>query len=439
MPQRNGALEDGYARVSVVIGTQWGDEGKGKLVDLLSESTDVVCRCQGGNNAGHTVIHSGQEYFFHMIPSGVMNPKALAIIGNGAVVNIAELFKEIEEAESKGLKDVEHRVRISDRCHIIIDVHRMADGLEEELRGKGSIGTTKRGIGPTYSSKVTRNGLRMCDFVGNWDAFVTKYNELITYVRRRYPKLDINVQESLRELAAYRQRISPMVCDTVSLMNKLISDPNCEILVEGAQSNMLDVDFGTYPNVTSSNCTVGGACTGLGVPPARIGPVYGVLKAYTTRVGSGPFPTELKDGIGSRLQELGKEWGVTTKRRRRVGWLDTVIVRYAHMINNFSALALTKLDVLDGLEEVFIGRAYVDTETGQELAVPPADSSILERVNVVYDILPGWSETTRGCTSFDQLPEAARQYVLAAERLCGVPIRWIGTGASRDAIIVRDV
>ncbi|KAA3677502.1 adenylosuccinate synthase [Paragonimus westermani] len=437
------------SNVVVVTGAQWGDEGKGKLVDLLSENANVVCRCQGGNNAGmwsigagfmfsgHTVVRDGQEFFFHLIPSGMVNPGALGIIGNGTVVNLPGLFEEIKEATSKGLLNLEKRLHISDRCHIVFDLHQAVDKLEEEIRGTGSIGTTKKGIGPAYSSKITRNGIRMCDLLGDWENLVKKYTELVKYAERRYPKLNVNIEDSLEKLKHYRQRLSGMVCDSVTLINKLASDPECMILVEGAQSCMLDVDFGTYPHVTSSNCTIGGVCTGLGLPPAQIGSVYGVVKAYTTRVGSGPFPTELHDSLGEQLQQIGREWGVTTKRRRRVGWLDTVIVRYAHMINHFTALALTKLDILDGLKEVRIGRAYVDQETGRELPAPPADSTVLNRVTVVYETLPGWSESTRDCTSFDALPEAARQYVLTVERLCGVPIRWIGTGAPRTSMIVR--
>ncbi|THD20580.1 Adenylosuccinate synthetase [Fasciola hepatica] len=434
--EMNGSTEN--TKVTVVIGAQWGDEGKGKLVDLLSSDSDVICRCQGGNNAGHTVMTNGQKYFFHMLPSGIINPHALAVIGNGTVVNLPALFEEIDEACNKGLEEVGKRLKISDRCHLVFDFHQLMDGLEEEIRGTGLIGTTKKGIGPAYSSKVTRNGLRMCDLIGDWDAFSIKYAELVDYVKRRYPNLEINTEESLERLYSYRKRLSGMVCDTVSLMNKLLNTPGCEILVEGAQSCMLDVDFGTYPFVTSSNCTVGGVCTGLGLPPSRIDVIYGVIKAYTTRVGSGVFPTELHDGIGERLQEIGQEFGVTTKRRRRVGWLDTMIVRYAHMINHFTALALTKLDVLDGLKEVRIGYSYVNTKTGNEIEDFPADLSVLENVTVLYHTMPGWSQSTRECCKFADLPPEAQAYVKAVERFCGVPIRWIGTGASRDAIIVRD-
>ncbi|CAH8468251.1 unnamed protein product [Heterobilharzia americana] len=337
--------------VSVVLGAQWGDEGKGKLVDLLSESATVVCRCQGGNNAGHTVVAEGQEYFFHLLPSGIVNSNVLAIVGNGVVVNLRGLFQEIEEAISKGLLDVTSRLRISDRCHLVFDIHQEVDRMEEELRGANLIGTTKKGIGPAYSSKITRNGLRMCDLMGDWNQFTVKYEELVGYVKRRYPKLETNVEEALEQLKTYREKLSGMVCDTVLLVNKLVENHEANVLVEGAQSCMLDIDFGTYPHVTSSNCSIGGVCTGLGIAPSRIGRVYGVIKAYTTRVGSGTFPTELLDGVGESIQKKGHEWGVTTKRMRRIGWLDTVVVRYAHMINDFTALALTKLDILDDLEE----------------------------------------------------------------------------------------
>nr|CAH8825995.1 unnamed protein product [Trichobilharzia regenti] len=425
--------------VSVVLGAQWGDEGKGKLVDYLCESATVACRCQGGNNAGHTVVAGGKEYFFHLLPSGIANPNVLAIVGNGVVVNLQGLFQEIEEASTKGLPDVASRLRISDRCHLVFDIHLEADRMEEELRGANLIGTTKKGIGPAYSSKITRNGLRVGDLIGDWDRFTAKYKELVAYFKRRYCSLDVNVEESLEQLKTYRQKLSGMVCDTVSLINKLATTQEANIVVEGAQSCMLDIDFGTYPHVTSSNCSIGGVCTGLGLPPSRIGPVYGVIKAYTTRVGSGAFPTELLDGIGESIQKKGHEWGVTTKRMRRIGWLDIVVVRYAHMINDFTALALTKLDVLDDLEEVKIGRAYIDPESGKELSEFPSDSAVLNRVVVVYETLPGWKTSTHDCRNYDELPTAARVFIETVEKLINIPIRWIGTGASRDATIIRSV
>ncbi|KAH8850131.1 Adenylosuccinate synthetase [Schistosoma japonicum] len=425
--------------VSVVLGAQWGDEGKGKLVDLLSESSTVVCRCQGGNNAGHTVVAGGKEYFFHLLPSGIINPNVLAIIGNGVVVNLEALFQEINEAVNKGLLDVASRLRISDRCHLVFPLHQEIDRMEEELRGLNLLGTTKKGIGPAYSSKVTRNGLRVCDLIGDWDQFTAKYKELVNYVKRRYPALEINVEESLEQLKTYREMLSGMVCDSVLLINKLTESKQTKILVEGAQSCMLDIDFGTYPHVTSSNCSIGGVCTGLGLSPSRVGSVYGVIKAYTTRVGSGPFPTELLDGIGEYIQKKGNEWGVTTKRMRRIGWLDTVVIRYAHIINDFNALALTKIDVLDGLKEVKIARAYVDPETGNELSSFPADPFILSRVVVIYETLPGWKASTQNCRVYDELPPAAKTFIETVEKLLNIPIRWIGTGASRDSIIIRSV
>ncbi|KAK4473521.1 hypothetical protein MN116_002882 [Schistosoma mekongi] len=423
--------------VSVVLGAQWGDEGKGKLVDLLSESSTVVCRCQGGNNAGHTVVAGGKEYFFHLLPSGIINPNVLAIIGNGVVVNLEALFQEINEAVSKGLLDVASRLRISDRCHLVFPLHQEIDRMEEELRGLSLLGTTKKGIGPAYSSKVTRNGLRVCDLMGDWDQFTVKYKELVNYVKRRYPALEINVEESLEQLKIYRGKLSGMVCDSILLINELTESKQTRILVEGAQSCMLDIDFGTYPYVTSSNCSIGGVCTGLGLSPYRVGSVYGVIKAYTTRVGSGPFPTELLDGIGEYIQRKGSEWGVTTKRMRRIGWLDTVVIRYAHIINHFNALALTKIDVLDGLKEVKIARAYVDPETGHELNSFPADSFILSRVVVIYETLPGWETSTQNCRVYDELPPTAKTFIETVEKLLNIPIRWIGTGASRDSIIIR--
>uniref|UniRef100_A0A3P9ISZ9 Adenylosuccinate synthetase n=1 Tax=Oryzias latipes TaxID=8090 RepID=A0A3P9ISZ9_ORYLA len=353
-------------KVTVVLGAQWGDEGKGKVVDLLAMDADIVCRCQGGNNAGHTVVVDSVEYDFHLLPSGVLNKKATSFIGNGVVIHLPGLFEEAEKnlQKGKGLQGWEERLKISERAHIVFNFHQAVDGIQEQQRqqqeGK-NLGTTKKGIGPAYSSKAARNGLRVCDLVSDFSVFEDKC--LAEHYKRMYPKLNINIEEELEQLKGFAERLRPLVTDGVYFMHKALTGPSKKILVEGANAALLDIDFGTYPFVTSSNCTVGGVCTGLGVPPSYVGRVYGVVKAYTTRVGVGAFPTEQDNDIGELLQSRGREFGVTTGRRRRCGWLDLVLVRYAHMVNGFSAIALTKLDILDTLPEIKVGVAYkVDGE-----------------------------------------------------------------------------
>ncbi|KAH9282914.1 Adenylosuccinate synthetase [Echinococcus granulosus] len=402
--------------VSVVVGAQWGDEGKGKIVDMLSARCDVICRCQGGNNAGHTVVVDDTQYFFHLVPSGIIRSDTMCVIGNGV---------EIDTLTKQGVPDVESRIRISESAHLVFDVHRRVDELEEEARGRYIIGTTKRGIGPTYASKVSRRGLRVVDLVGDWNIFCERYESLVGFYKSHYPTLNVDVKRSLEELSSYRDRLRPMVRNIAFLVNKFAMVDTHRLLVECAQSTMLDIDFGTYPYVTSSNCSVGGVCTGLGLPPSRIGSVFGVCKAYTTRVGSGAFPTELTGELAEKLQTVGHEFGVTTGRKRRVGWLDTVVLRYAHMINNFTAIALTKLDVLDDFDEVKIAKDYIDPTTGEVLQCFPSDLSLLSRVEVVYETLPGWKTRTMSIKKYEDMPENARNYVETIERLCDFHVRWI--------------
>ncbi|VDM31262.1 unnamed protein product [Hydatigera taeniaeformis] len=427
--------------VSVVVGAQWGDEGKGKIVDMLSARCDVICRCQGGNNAGmfhsiyllapgHTVVVDDAQYFFHLVPSGIIRSDTMCIIGNGVVINLQDLFKAC-------IPDVEGRIRISESAHLVFDVHRRVDELEEEARGRYVIGTTKRGIGPTYASKVSRRGLRVADLVGDWNVFCERYQSLVDFYESHYPTLSVDVKRSLEELSGYRDRLKPMVRNTAFLVNKFAMADTHRLLVECAQSTMLDIDFGTYPYVTSSNCSVGGVCTGLGLPPSRIGCVFGVSKAYTTRVGSGAFPTELTGELAEKLQTVGYEFGVTTGRKRRVGWLDAVVLRYAHMINNFTAIALTKLDVLDDLDEVKIAKDYIDPTTGEILQCFPSDLSLLSRVSVIYETLPGWKTKTTGIKKYVDLPENTRKYIEMVEKLCELHVRWIGVGQGREDIISK--
>uniref|UniRef100_A0A673CAC4 Adenylosuccinate synthetase n=1 Tax=Sphaeramia orbicularis TaxID=375764 RepID=A0A673CAC4_9TELE len=419
-------------RVTVVLGAQWGDEGKGKVVDLLAQEADMVCRCQGGNNAGHTVVVDSVEYDFHLLPSGIINPKVTAFIGNGVVIHLPGLFEEAEKNERKG-KGWEQRLIISDRAHIgnvcplspsstVFDFHQAVDGVQEQQRqeqaGK-NLGTTKKGIGPVYSAKAARTGLRICDLLADFTQFSERYKVLAQQYKAMYPTLEIDIEGELVKLKDYVERIKPMVRDGVHFMYEALHGPPKTILVEGANAALLDIDFGTYPFVTSSNCTVGGVCTGLGMPPQNVGEVYGVVKAYTTRVGIGAFPSEQSNDIGELLQTRGKEVGVTTGRKRRCGWLDLVLIKYAHMINGFTAIALTKLDILDVFPEIKVGVAYkVDNQIIPHF---PANQEVLQRVEVQYETLPGWNSDTSAARSFEELPENAQKYVRYIEEHVGVP------------------
>ncbi|RMC12574.1 hypothetical protein DUI87_10095 [Hirundo rustica rustica] len=394
-------------RVTVVLGAQWGDEGKGKVVDLLAQDADIVCRCQGGNNAGHTVVVDAVEYDFHLLPSGIINPKVTAFIGNGVVIHLPGLFEEAEKNLKKGK---------------VFDFHQAADGIQEQQRqeqaGK-NLGTTKKGIGPVYSSKAARSGLRMCDLVSDFDDFSERFKVLANQYKAIYPTLKIDIEGELEKLKGYMEKVKPMVRDGVYFMYEALHGPPKKILVEGANAALLDIDFGTYPFVTSSNCTVGGVCTGLGMPPQNVGEVYGVVKAYTTRVGIGAFPTEQDNEIGELLQQRGKEFGVTTGRKRRCGWLDLVSLRYVYMINGFTALALTKLDILDVFPEIKVGVAY--KLDGEIIPHFPANHEVLNKVEVQYETLPGWVTDISNARTFDELPVNAQNYVRFIEMELGVP------------------
>ncbi|XP_043931590.1 adenylosuccinate synthetase isozyme 2-like [Protopterus annectens] len=425
-------------RVTVVLGAQWGDEGKGKVVDLLAVDADIVCRCQGGNNAGHTVVVDSVEYDFHLLPSGVINKNAISFIGNGVVIHLPGLFEEAQKnlQKGKGLEGWESRTVISDRAHIVFDFHQAADGIQEQQRqeqaGK-NLGTTKKGIGPAYSSKASRVGLRICDLLADFQEFSKKFKVLAGQYKSMYPSLNIDTEKELECLKDYAEKIRPLVKDGVYFMYKALNGPTKKILVEGANAALLDIDFGTYPFVTSSNCTVGGVCTGLGIPPQNVGDVYGVVKAYTTRVGVGSFPTEQSNELGDLLQSRGREFGVTTGRKRRCGWLDLVLVKYAHMINGFTAVAVTKLDILDVIEEIKIGVAY--RLDGKKIPYFPANQEVLNKVEVDYVTLPGWCSNTAHVRSFEELPENAQKYIHFIEEFLNVPVKWIGVGKSRESMI----
>lgn len=437
-------MSDG--KVSVVLGLQWGDEGKGKLVDILAAEADIVCRFAGGNNAGHTIVVDGVKYDFHLLPSGVSHAKCMNIIGHGVVVHLPGLFAEIESNMKKGphLDGWESRLFISDRAHLVLDAHQAVDGLQEAARGSSSIGTTRKGIGPTYASKASRQGLRVCDLVGDKAAFEARFRALIADLKRANPGLEVDIDAELERYAQYAERIRPLVRDTIGYLHASLSlvpsraatpaSPSraLSVLVEGANATMLDLDMGTYPYVTSSSCTIGGVCTGLGLPPRAIGEVYGVIKSYCTRVGEGAFPTELTDAIGQQIQRVGHEYGTTTWRARRCGWFDLPQVRFACALNGVSSLCVTKLDVLDGLDEVWVGVGYA--LDGEECGVP-AHQEDLRKVTVQYKKMPGWKGSCKGAQKFEDLPAEAQAYIKELEVLVGVPIKWIGVGPAREEMI----
>lgn len=421
-------------KATVILGTQWGDEGKGKVVDMLATDADVVCRCQGGNNADHTVVVDGAEYNFHLLPTGIINPTCKSVIGNGVVIHLPGLFEELQKNENKGLKDWKERLLISDRAHLVFDFHQAVDGLQEQEKsekGQG-LGTTKMGIGPAYSSKVTRNGLRVGDLIGDFKQFQEKFIGLVSMYQRMFPSLRVDVDSELKKYEKYAKEIAPIVKETVCFLNRSLRDGK-KVLVEGANAGMLDIDFGTYPYVTSSNCSVGGVCTGLGLPPSRIGEVIGVVKAYTTRVGNGPFPTELHDDVGGMLQVRGHEIGMTTKRKRRCGWLDLVVLQFTNMVNGYTGLCITKLDILDILPEIKLGVAY--TIDGKKIDHFPSSVSELAKVEVEYITMPGWQMSTESIRELCDLPENAKKYVAKIEEILDIPIKWIGVGRDRESII----
>ncbi|KAG5421150.1 ADE12 [Candida metapsilosis] len=423
----------------VVLGAQWGDEGKGKLVDLLCDDIDVCARCQGGNNAGHTIVVDGKKFDFHMLPSGLVNPKCENVVGSGVVVHVPSFFQELSNLEAKGL-DGRGRLFVSSRAHLVFDFHQRTDKLKEaELsENKKSIGTTGKGIGPTYSTKASRSGIRVHHLVNPdpkaWDEFKTRYMRLVESRMKRYGEFDYNYEEELARYAKYREELRPFVVDTVEYMHEAIVNKK-KILIEGANALMLDIDFGTYPYVTSSSTGIGGVLTGLGIPPKTIRNIYGVVKAYTTRVGEGPFPTEQLNSVGETLQDVGAEYGVTTGRKRRCGWLDLVVLRYSTLINGYTSLNITKLDVLDKFKEIKVGVAY--RLNGKELKSFPEDLIDLAKVEVIYETLPGWETDITKIKNYDDLPENAKKYLTFIEDYLQVPIQWVGTGPARDSMLVK--
>ena len=421
---------------SVVVGAQWGDEGKGKLIDILSENADVTVRYQGGNNAGHTVVVGDKTYVFHLLPSAILHKNKICVIGNGVVVDPKSLLKEIKEMKKKGVEVSSDRLKISDRCHIVMPYHRVLDGLREKKR-KNKIGTTGRGIGPCYADKVTRCGIRMVDLL-NPRVFRAKLEDNLSEKNEVFSKIfeseEYNFDSIYKEYLRYGRKLKPFVEDTVMYVNEQI-DKKKEVLFEGAQGTFLDIDFGTYPFVTSSNSIVGGVCSGSGVAPTKIDKSIACVKAYTTRVGEGPFPTEFKSKQNDRIRKKGNEFGATTGRPRRCGWFDAVLVRYSVIINGISELAIMKLDVLDEMKTLKICTGY--KYRGKIYKNFPTDYEQLTKSRPVYEDMEGWMAPTTEVRKFAKLPVNARKYIQRLEALVQVKAKYISVGTKRDEIISR--
>lgn len=416
-----------------IVGSQWGDEGKGKIIDVLAKDADVVARAQGGPNAGHTVVVEGDAFVLHLIPSGILRREALCVIGNGVVIAVERLLDEMDKLTARGVT-IGENLLISDRAHLILPYHVWEERLHEEDE-KGRLGTTLRGVGPAYSAKATRvTGIRVCDLL-DFDVFREKFLRNLS----RYASIAassgefLDVERTLAQYETYAERIRPHVCDTSLVLNRAWKDGK-SILYEGAQGSLLDVDFGTYPYVTSSNTTVGGICTGLGLPPFAIEEVVGVVKAYTTRVGMGPFPTEMDAELGEAVRRKGNEYGATTGRPRRCGWLDAVGLRYASRINGFTQLAITKLDVLDYVKTLKIGVGY--RYRGEVLDEFPAQLKVLEECEPVYEELPGWEADTVSALTYAELPGNTRRYLDRIEAILEVPITVVSVGRKRSETIL---
>jgi adenylosuccinate synthase len=419
----------------VLVGAQWGDEGKGKATDLLGDRVDYVVRYQGGNNAGHTVVIGDKKFALHLLPSGILTPECTPVIGNGVVVDLEVLFREIDGLNDRGVDT--SKLLISANAHVITPYHVTVDKVTERFLGKRAIGTTGRGIGPTYGDKMGRLGIRIQDLfdpsilLQKVEGALLQKNDLLVKI---YNRAAVRPQEVVDHLLSFAERLRPMVADTSLILNNALADGKT-VLLEGGQGTLLDVDHGTYPFVTSSNPTAGGATTGSGIGPTKITGVIGILKAYTTRVGSGPFPTELFDEWGEFLRKTGGEVGVTTGRNRRCGWFDAPIAKYATRINGLTDIFLTKLDVLTGIKEIPVCVAYdVDGVRVEEVPVSQTD---FHHAKPIYQMFPGWDEDITGCNTFESLPKNAQDYVLALEKMSGTRISAIGVGQDRNATIVR--
>jgi adenylosuccinate synthase len=419
----------------LIVGTQWGDEGKGKLVDHLTESASVVARYQGGHNAGHTVVINSKKFVLHLLPSGILRKEKLSIIGNGTVVDPGALLEEIDNLRAEGIR-VSDNLMLSKGAHLIMPYHLAVEQASEKSMGDKAIGTTLKGIGPAYTDKAQRSGVKVIDLLMP-EVFKDKLKKNLEsknqILERIYGESPLSADPIYDEYMRHAERLRPFIADTDVAVNRAI-DVGKNVLFEGAQGTLLDIDHGTYPYVTSSSASAGGVCTGLGVPPTKINRILGVVKAYTTRVGGGPFPTEIHGPLGAELQEKGGEFGATTGRPRRCGWLDMVALRHSAMVNGLTGIAITKLDILDGQKEIKICTSY---KCGSDtIDIFPTDAAILERCEPQYKSFPGWKESTSGLTDYGGLPENARKYLKTIEEMLGVEVQMISTGPKREELIL---
>lgn len=426
-------MVESVVSVTVLLGLQWGDEGKGKMVDLLADKADCIARFQGGNNAGHTIWHNGNQYVFHLIPSGILREGKICAIGNGVVVEPEALLKEIDYCKKEGT-DVEGRLFVSQNAHVILPYHRYLDISRED--GKKPIGTTRRGIGPAYADKISRTGLRVGDLLEE-DVLTERLRENIEEKKKLFAcfgyHFPLDFDQLIKHCTEVGRRMRPYVRDTIELFHNLLREGRA-ILLEGAQGTLLDIDFGTYPYVTSSNSSSAGACSGTGIPPTRISEIIGVMKAYTTRIGRGPFPTEMSNPMDKMMRDKGEEYGATTGRARRCGWLDLVATKFAVEVNGATQIALTKLDVLSGLDEIKVCTTY--EFNGERLTRFPLAARHLDQVIPVYEHLPPWEKPIKGITKWEKLPANAKRYVEFIQDYLKVPVKFISTGCSREETII---
>ncbi|MEK7528900.1 MAG: adenylosuccinate synthase [Patescibacteria group bacterium] len=425
-----------FGNVTVVLGSQWGDEGKGKLIDILAPEYDIIARATGGANAGHTVYWNDggetKKLVFHLIPSGMIHGDKICVVGNGVVLHIATMLEEIEALKAQGV-DVTGRLILSDRAHIVFDYHKQIDALQEEMKGKAKVGTTLRGIGPAYADKISRIGIRLGE-LRDFEKFSNHFRQNVEFLKKMYA-IDIDVDSELKKYREYAAIITPMLRDTAHYLASEAASGRT-ILIEGANATHLDIDHGTYPFVTSSNATIGGIITGLGISPFMLKSAIGIVKAYTTRVGAGVFPTELNDELGEAIRTKGGEFGSTTGRPRRCGWFDAMIVRRSVEINGLTSINLTKVDVLTGLKKLKLAVGY--RVNGVELESVPADLATVENLEVLYEEMNGWDEDLSDIREFKNLPENCKKYILRIEALIGCSIDFIGVGQRRDQILTKD-